>query len=841
MSARIGGSGANGSTSRDRTNYFQTVPNDALEKMIWAEADKLGFFINTVTEEVLAKEKQVVKNEKRQGYDNRPYGHTGYVIDKHLYPADHTYNWQVIGSLEDLENATLDDVKEFYRKWYVPNNATLVIAGDFDPNQTKEWVRKYFDEIPRGQEIELQPKKASVLVETKKLYYEDNFAKLPELNIAWPSVPQYHKDSYPLDVLAELLAGNKKSPFYKVLVEDKKLTSRVYARNRANELAGSYHLRIRAFTGIKLDDVNDAIDKAFVKFEADGFSASDLKRIKAGQETNYYNRLSSVLGKAFQLAQYKIFANDPGYINQDIKNILAVTKEDVTRVYTRYIKGKHHVVTSFVPKSEVDLALSGSELAAVAEEKIILQAEKEIDTNVSSSYEKTPSSFDRSLEPPYGKNPVIKVPEIWEDKLENGMKIYGIRNSELPVVQFNIQMAGGLLVDDPEKPGVANLVAELMNAGTKNKTPEELEEEIDILGASIRLFSNDQTFGLQANTLAKNYRKVVDLTTEMLLEPRWDETEFELAKQRIISDLTQQKADPGSIAVNEFAKLIYGSDHILSNNFQGTVESVEAITLKDLKSFYETNISPSIARMHIVGDVDQKKFKRSLINLVRKWQAKEVTIPTFEVAALPKKSKVYFYDVPQAKQSVFRFGYPGLAATDPDYYPALVMNYILGGGGFASILTQQLREAKGYTYSIYSTFQGTDIPGPFLITSRIRTNVTLEAAEIIRKILKNYGKNYSDQNMETTKNFLLKSNARAFETLNAKLNFLNNISFFNWPYEYVNQREKIVREMTIEDIKELSSKYLNSDKMIYLFVGDAKTQMNRLKKLGYGNPIKLNK
>ncbi|HBF71823.1 MAG TPA: peptidase M16, partial [Alteromonas australica] len=188
MSSRIGGSGANGSTSRDRTNYFQTVPNDALEKMIWAEADKLGFFINTVTNAVLSKEKQVVKNEKRQRIDNRPYGHANYVVDKNLYPEDHPYNWQVIGSLEDLQNATLQDVKDFYKKWYVPNNATLVIAGDFDAEQVKAWVHKYFDEIPRGEEIKPLVDKPAVLTDSKLRMYEDNFAQLPELRMVWPGV-----------------------------------------------------------------------------------------------------------------------------------------------------------------------------------------------------------------------------------------------------------------------------------------------------------------------------------------------------------------------------------------------------------------------------------------------------------------------------------------------------------------------------------------------------------------------------------------------------------------------------------------------------------------------------
>src|SRR5215204_2280379 len=244
LTARIGGSGANGSTSRDRTNYLQTVPKDALEKMLWAEADKLGWFINTVTDPVLAKEKQVVKNEKRQSYDNNPYGHTSYVIDKAACSEDHPYNWQVIGSLEDLDRATVDDVKEFYRRWYVPNNVTLTVAGDFDPVQAKKWVEKYFGEIKRGEDIKPQEKRSCTIKENVRLYHEDNFARLPELTYAWSTVEQYHPDEAALDVLTTYLSEGKKAPFYRVLVEEKKLAPTVNMFNFGSEVAGQVRLVI---------------------------------------------------------------------------------------------------------------------------------------------------------------------------------------------------------------------------------------------------------------------------------------------------------------------------------------------------------------------------------------------------------------------------------------------------------------------------------------------------------------------------------------------------------------------------------------------------------------------
>ena len=697
MTARIGGSGANGSTSRDRTNYLQTVPNDALEKMLWAEADKLGWFINTVTEPVLAKEKQVVKNEKRQGVDNVPYGHNSYIIDKHLYPTDHPYNWQVIGSLEDLQNASLDYVKEFFRRWYVPNNVTLVVAGDFDPVQAKKWVNKYFAEIQRGQEVNNIPKKAGYVSQTVKLYHEDNFARLPQLTMAWPTVEQYHPDSYPLAVLAEYLSEGKKAPLYQVIVENKKLASNTSMFQDESELAGSMQVDIRAFADKDLDEVIAAVNEAFAKFEKEGIAVKDLDRIKAGQERQFYNSLSSVLGKGAVLAQYNIFAGDPGFVEKDIRNILAVTPADVMRVYDQYIKGKNFVATSFVPKGKQDLALQDSKKADVVEEKITANDNELVDPNVNATYTKTPSGFDRSKEPPYGKEPKLTIPSVWQTKLANGIRVASIESREVPLVQFNIVIDGGLLLDNINKVGVANMLARMMTQGTKNRTPLELEEAIQQLGASINVFAGTEDMRISVNTLAKNYQQTVDLVEEILLEPRWDAKEFDLIKQSILSTLKQQEGTPNSIAQNQYNELLYGKENIRSRNILGTSASVNSITMDDLKNYYTNYISPSVTRIQVVGALDKTKITAALTDLVTKWKSKKVEIPAWAVAKENTKAKVYFYDVPDAKQSVLRFGYPALSVTDADYYPATVMNYILGGGGFASRLTQQLREGKGYT------------------------------------------------------------------------------------------------------------------------------------------------
>ncbi|MDZ7771182.1 MAG: pitrilysin family protein [Balneolaceae bacterium] len=815
------------------------MPNDALEKMLWAEADKLGWFINTVTEPVLAKEKQVVKNEKRQGVDNQPYGHTSYVIDRNLYPESHPYSWQVIGSLEDLQNATLQDVRNFYTRWYVPNNATLVVAGDFDTEQARAWVEKYFAEIPRGEEIASLEAPKPELAESPSLYHEDNFARSPRLTMTWPTVEQYHPDAYPLAVLAQLLTDGKSSPFQQVLVEEEQVAPGVSMYHSTSELAGSMQLGIQAYSGTDLDTVRASVDRAFARFEEEGVAADDLQRIKAGQETNFYQGLSSVLGKAFQLAQYNIFAGDPGYVNEDIRRIMEVDRGDVMRVYESYLKGRHYVATSFVPRGESELALAGAERAEVQEEEIVMGAEEGFDLSAEADYERTPSTFDRTVEPPYGEAPQTRVPEVWEEQLDNGMEVYGIASDELPLVQFTLRMKGGLLLDDPALPGVASLTAELMNKGTRDRTPAELEKAIDLLGASINVSAGRESFSITGTTLARNYGSTMDLVREMLLEPRWDSTEFELARQQTLNALVQQQANPGSVAGNAWNRLVYGEEHILSHNALGTEASVRAITLDDLKTHYRQKLSPSLARFHVAGDVERQDVLASLEGLDQGWQAREVTLPDYTVPEAPESSTVWFYDVPGAVQSQLRIGYPALAETHPDHYPATVMNYILGGGGFASRLTQELREGKGYTYGIGSGFGGSELRGPFTISTGVRSNVTYESAELIRQILADYPDTFSEEDLATTKSFLLKSNARAFETLGAKLGMLQDISAYGWPYDYVRQREEVVREMTVERIRELAERYVNPARMHWLVVGDADTQLERLQGLGYGEPVRL--
>jgi len=829
----------NGGTWKDGTIYYEVVPKNALETVMWLESDRMGFLINTVTESAFYNQQEVVQNEKRQRVDNNPYGHTSWVLDKAIYPEDHPYNWQVIGELVDLQNATVEDVKEFYDKYYGPNNATLVLAGDFEKEDAKALIEKYFGEIKKRQEVApLEPQRVT-LSETKRFYHEDNFARAPQLHMVWPTLEQYTEDAYALDFLAQLLSDGKKAPMYKVLVKEKELTSRVSSYNNSQELAGEFHVVVTANSGKNLAEVETAIMESFQKFEEEGVSEKDVERIKASLETGFYNSISSVLGKSFQLARYNVFTGDPAFITQDIENIKKVTKDDIMRVYNTYLKDKPYVITSFVPKGSLDLIAENSTKANIVEEEIKENVAVKIEES-NDEVVKTASNFDRSKAPEMGESPKLNIPESWAVTLNNDMKVLGIEQTELPIVNFSIVLDGGHLLDDINKNGVANLMTDILMEGTATKTPEQLEEEIELLGASIRMFTGDEAITISGNTLVRNFDATMKLVEEILLNPRWDEEELARIKTSTINGINRSSANPNVVANNISNKILYGKDHIFAYPASGTVESVESITMQDLKDFYAKNFSPSVAKFHIVGNIKKDKVVDVLASLEKNWKSKEVTIPTYTIPTERDKSSLYFVDIPDSKQSVINIGYLSMAKTDPDYFPATVMNYKLGGS-FSGNVNLILREEKGYTYGARTGFSGSKIPGTFSASSSVRTNTTAESVDIFKEQIEKYKEGISEEDLQFTKNALIKSNARRFESQFALLGMLQDISNYDMSKSYIADEEKIVREMTLERHRELADKYLDAKKMGYLVVGDAATQFEKLKELGFDEVILMDK
>jgi len=786
-------------------------------------------------------EKQVVKNEKRQGVDNRPYGHNFYIINKALYPEDHPYNWQVIGSLEDLDAATLQDVKDFYRRWYVPNNVTVTITGDFDPDQAKIWVDKYFSEIPRGADIDAFAPRASTLAETQSLYYEDNFAKVPRLTMVWPTVEQYHQDGYALDILSEYLASGKLAPFNQVMIDEKKLTSDVTFFNNSAEIAGEFYLIVDGNAGADLDQMTAAIRESFERFEKNGISNVDLDRIKTGLEVDVYNQVQSALGKAIQLAEYNVYKNDPGYFTKDIEGLLNVTTEDVMFAYERYIKDKPFLVTSIVPKGSVDLALANARKATIVEEKIVQGAEAVSNFDPKKrEFDPTPSSFDRTVEPPFGPAYKLPQPVVWRDQLGSDIAVFGIENAETPLVNFSLSIDAGRARATAQKPGVANLLADMLEKGTANRTTAELEDAIKSLGSTISVIATPDHTLINGTTLERNFAATVELVEEMLLEPRWDAEEFDILKRRVVSDIDQAAGNPNAIAQREVSKLSYNADHVFHYRPFGTKAQLQKTSLDDLKDFYQRNYVPANANLRVVGKIDQKQVRTGFSSLANRWKGTPPPSISLPQANEVEQSKIYFYDVPGAKQSVLNISRPSLTAKNPDYPSVRAMNYLLGNI-YTSRLNTALRVEKGYTYGIGSNFAGGADRGRFSIRSSVRSNVTLEALTLIRDIVRNYGPGFTQQDLNIMKGALLRGQALNNETLQAKLGVLIDISDLDYPDNYQALDAERVKTMSLGDFKRLAEKYLRTDAMNWLVVGDRETQADRLKELGFGDVVILPK
>ncbi len=826
----------NGFTSRDVTTYYELFPKNALEKVLWLESDRMGFFINSVTPRLLAIQQNVVQNEKRQGSDNSPYGFTNYVINKNLYPENHPYSWEVIGEMEDLANATIDDVKNFYGNFYGPNNATLVLAGDFDTDTVKLLLNKYFGEIePHGEAASRTPMPVT-LTESKRLYHEDNFANVPAITLVWPVPEEYSSDAYALNFLGQILSNGKKAPLYKVLVKERQLTSRVSAYNGAEELAGEFAISVTANQGKTLKEIEEAIHEAFTRFETEGFTDKEVDRIKASMEKGFYQGLSSVLNKSIQLAFYNTYLNDPGFIEKDIENIKAVTREDIIRVYETWLKGKPHIVTSFVPKGQTETMAENSVIAEVNEEDITRASQVEIADLPETEVAKTPSGINRVAEPPAGPEPEVKVPDVWRATLANGMEVYGIVNSEMPLVSMTMEITGGASLDEVSMPGIASMVAAVMPQGTISKTPEELEEETELLGSSISMRASNEEITFSSSTLSRNFGKTVSLMKEILLEPRWDSAEFALAQTRTRNALIQAEARPTSVASAQFMKLVYGPDHIFGFDLRGTKESVDRITVDHLKAYCDRNLSPTVTKVYVAGNVSREEVLSSLKPLEEAWKSKEVAFISYNLPPAPEKAQIYFVDIPGSRQSVVYAGYPAMTRSDPDYVRADFANYRFGGA-FTSILNQILREEKGFTYGAGSGFREMKTPAPFYASTSVRSDATLETMQIITGEMKRYRSGITEDDLQFIKNCMIRSNALRFETNDALVNMLSYIGKYGFSNDWVKKEEDIIRNMTIDDHKTVTGKYFDPDRMIYVVVGDAATQMKPLEKMGFGKPV----
>lgn len=819
----------NGSTSTDRTNYYQTVPSNQLDTVLWLESDRMGFLLNAVTQEKFENQRETVKNERGQNVDNRPYGRLRERVGEALYPEGHPYSWPTIGYIEDLNRVNVNDLKKFFLRWYGPNNATLTIGGDIDKVETLLSVQKYFAAIHRGPEVKMPQKPALSLDADRYISMEDN-VHLPLIYMSIPTVYGRHKDEAPLDLLSEIMGGGKTSILYKNLVKNQ-FAVQASTSHGCTELACSFALLAlpHPASGKTLAELETIFRDSIKEFESRGVEEDDLIKAKAKMEASFIFGLQSVSGKVSQLASYETYTHNPNWIEEDIKRYNAVTREEVMRVYEKYVKNNHAVIMRIVPNGAGD---------SVSPQDNFERPKRELDaisktTNEELKFRVVTDDLDRSQRPSVGASPSVPVPDFWRKTLDEQIQVLGAKSIETPTTSLLIKVPGGHYYERAERSGLAKLTAELMGESTQLRSTEDMSRALQKLGSSISISSGDQYTSIFVNSLSKNLKPTLALLKEKIFSPAFNEADFNRVKQRSIQTVMQNKKDPSYLGRAAYSQLLYG-DSIAGRPGGGTEETLTAITLEEVKNYYQSHFKPYKAKIIVVSDLSQQALLKSIEPVLAHWKgrAPELSVD-FPIPSIDK-TKIYLVNKDEAAQSSIRIGKRSITRDfTGEFYRLGLMNYALGGA-FNSRINLNLREDKGYTYGAWSGFSGNKLSGTFTASASVRANATAASIKEFVTELSTYRESgVSDDELAFTRSAINQKDALKYETPMAKLGFLSKILEYDLPRDFVKQQAKIVDTVSQGELNELAKRYLDLDEMIMVVVGDGKTLRPELEALGY--------
>ena len=822
------GGSMNGTTNSDRTNYFQTVPASQLEKMLWLEADRMGFLLDAVTQEKFEVQRETVKNERGQRIDNRPYGRLHERVSEALFPAGHPYSWPVIGYMDDLNRVNVNDLKAFFLRWYGPNNATLTIGGDFDEAQTLALINKYFGSIPQGPKVDM-PEKPVVEVDADRYISMEDNVHLPLIYMSYPTVSVRHEDEAPLDVLSSILGGGKTSLLYKNLVKNQ-IAVQASVSHPCAELACTFNLLAlpHPASGKSLADIEKIIRDSLVEFEQRGVQDDDLAKVKAEMESRFIFGLQSVSGKVSQLAANQTFTGNPNYIEQDIKRYASVTKEDVMRVFNRYIKNKHAVIMSVVPNGQLD-KIAAKDNFTPPKREITQQSNTSADQL---TLRKAVDNFDRSVIPGAGANKPVSVPQMWQKTLSNGISVLGTQSIETPTTSLLLKIPAGHYYTNKDKAGLVHILAQMLNESTTKRSAEQMSTELDKLGSSVYISPGSKYLNVHINALTKNLDATLALVEEKLRFPAFKDDEFSRVKSNAIQGAINSKKNPSYLASTAYRRLLQ-EDNIAAMPIGGTEASLNNIVLNDIKSFYHAQVKPQDGQLIVVSDLKEKQVM-SALSAFQSWQGKgkslNLTLPTPNT----QMGVIYLVNKEGAAQSAIRIGKRSLTQDVlGEFYKSYLMNFPLGGA-FNSRINLNLREDKGYTYGARSFFDADKLSGTYTASAEVRADATDKSVVEFVNEIKQYAKDgIADDELTFMRNAINQKDALKYETPRAKLNFLAQILEHDLTPDFVKKRAKIVETISKKEINELAKKHLNVEEMLMVIVGDSKTLRPQLKALGY--------
>lgn len=788
---KVGATGMNGTTWFDRTNYFQNVPSTALDLALWMESDRMGHLLGAVTQDRLDEQRGVVQNEKRQG-DNQPYGRVYEELQKNLFSSDHPYSWETIGSMEDLDAASLEDVIEWFKTYYGPNNAVLVVAGDVTPEVALEKVEKYFGDIPPGPPISKFDVWAPKLQQDARATMQD---RVPQARIykTWVGPNWAARDADLLELAGAVLSSGKTSRLYKRLVYDEQIATSVDAMPQAFEIAGLLGIDATVQPGGDIGVVEKAIDEELARFLDKGPTQEELDRVRTQMRARMIRGLEQIGGfggKAQMLARNATYAGDPGFYKTQMQRIDEATPEDVRDAARRWFTAGSFTL-EVVPFPEVSASAEGA---------------------------------DRSSGPPMPDTfPEVDFSTFERSALSNGMELIVATRKAVPVVQFSLSVDAGFASDQFTEMGTSSLAMDMLTEGTKRRSSLEISDELARLGASLGAGAGIDRSSVSLNALKSNLDASLDLYADVILNPSFPQGDLDRLKKQRLARIQQEKNQPVGMALRLMPALIYGQGHAYSVPLtgSGTEASVGRITRDKLLDYHKTWFRPNNATLVVVGDTTMAEIKPKLEKLFAKWKPADVPVKNIGKVDGLDSDRIYIVDRPDAVQSVVIGGNLAPAIVDGNEIAVETMNEILGGS-FTSRVNMNLREDKHWAYGAFTILIDTKGQRPYFAFAPVQTDKTAPTmTEIKRELTEYLGSNPAteDELAKVQANNTLSLPGR-WETAGAVLRDLNELVAYDLPDDYWDQYADQVRGLNLQEIKAAAKEVVQPDKLLWIVVGD---------------------
>ena len=784
------GANLNGSTTSDRTNYWETLPANYLDLALWLESDRMGFLLDAIDQSRFDIQRDVVKNERRQSYENRPYGMASLALQPALFPAPHPYSWPTIGSEEDLDAASLDDVKSFFRRFYSPSNASLAIAGDISAGEALSRVERYFGDLPPGPAISRVGRMDSDLRGEVRLTLRDK-VQLPRLYMVWPTAPMFDADEAPLDILASVLGEGRSSRLTRLLVYERQIARDVRIGSYSQDIAGELNVQITANPGADLPEIQAIVEEELDRIRREPPSEREVQRAKNRFESDrvrYLERTGGFYGRADLLNHYNVTAGDPAVINTDMERYLAVEPENVSRV------------ASSLGGDRVRLAVLPEERRST-----------------------TPTALDRSKMPTAAAPGGFTPPVPKRGRLSNGLDILYVERRGLPMVAFGLYVDAGAVTDPRGAPGLAHMTATMLPEGTATRSGTEIADEMELLGAALGRGVGREHVLLTTETLTQHWHKALDIVADAARRPSFPEEELERVRRERLTDLRRISDDPAAISQRAARALVYGIDTPYGHHGAGTEAAVEAMTRDQIVEYYGGRYGPGNATLLVVGDVTGEEVLEQAEARFGDW-SNETAPPRKGAAPEPADSNggtVYLADKPGAAQSVIRAGHLTIPRDDPDYYALNLLNYVFGGQPSARLFLN-LREDKGYSYGYYSSIDWVTGPSMLMAGGAVQTEVTRES---VVETLKEYAdikgaRPVTKEEYDDARDGIFRGFPSMFETQGQLMQQLMRLVMFGLPDYYYSKYMEDLQVVTLEQLNRVAAKRVDDAGLTLLVVGD---------------------